>query len=195
MMICPVSFVCLDTSICQSEIIYSSKIICGFNPQKPILSLSATATIFFKLTLSLQNITLSPCVNKIFSEKKLMAQAGIMPACKYNFISRNHAKPKTENPARFASFSISVRNRGKTRQNGIIIETRKSVLYIQRITQGDSCQQYQSRHSHYHRKHDCHTIRHNATRSRHTIPASHMIRHARRSDMIQRHTLHDPVTL
>jgi hypothetical protein len=102
--------VCLDTSICQSEIIYSSKIICGFNPQSLILSLSATATLFFKLTLSLQNITLPPCVNKIFSEKKLMAQAGTMPACKYNFISKTHANQNQAMQYRFASVSTSVRN-------------------------------------------------------------------------------------
>jgi hypothetical protein len=57
--------------------------------------------------------------------KKLLSQAGTMPACKYNFISRNHAKPKTENPAMFAPFSISVPKRGKTPENGILIEIEK----------------------------------------------------------------------
>jgi hypothetical protein len=90
--------------------IYSSKIICGFNPQKPILSLSATATLFFKLTLSLQDSMASYSVNKIFSEKKLMAQARIMPCCKYNFISKTHAKPFRAMQCLFASVSTTLPN-------------------------------------------------------------------------------------
>jgi len=52
--------------------IYFFKDHLWIHSQSLILSLSATATLFFKLTLSLQNITLSPCVNKIFSEKKVL---------------------------------------------------------------------------------------------------------------------------
>jgi hypothetical protein len=42
------------------------------HPQSLILSLSATATLFFKLTLSLQDSMASYSVNKIFSEKKVL---------------------------------------------------------------------------------------------------------------------------
>jgi len=96
------------------------------HPQSLIQSLSATATLFFKLTLSLQNITLSPCVNKIFSEKKLMAQAGIVPVCKHNFVSKTRANQFWAMRCHFAPVSTSAPKRGKTPENGIIIEIEKS---------------------------------------------------------------------
>jgi len=39
--------------------------------------------------------------------------------------SMNHANPKTESPVRFAPFSTSARNRGKTPESANIIEIEK----------------------------------------------------------------------
>ena len=64
--------------------------------------------------------------------------ARIVPCCKHAIVdthaSKTHAKQKTENPARFAPVSTTLSKRGKTPQNGIIIETMKIDLYIQIIT-------------------------------------------------------------
>jgi hypothetical protein len=72
MMMCPVSFVYLDNWNFPEREIYFFKDHLWIHPQKPILSLSATATLFFKLTLSLQDSMASYSVNKIFSEKKVL---------------------------------------------------------------------------------------------------------------------------
>jgi hypothetical protein len=64
-------------------------------------------------------------VNKIFSFIFWHCQAGSIPTCKHNFISRNHANQNQAIQCLFAPFSTSVRKRGKTPKIGIIIENRK----------------------------------------------------------------------
>ena len=137
-------------------------------------------------------------VNRFFSSIFKPCLAGFMPCCKYNFISRNHANPKTENPVRFAPISTSVRKRGKTPENGIFIETMKSDPYIQIITYrrqwpaipippfslakqntiaSDSPQMRFAPGTQYQQRHTRHTIRHDHTPSN---PVHY----------IQRYTLH-----
>lgn len=103
-----------------------------------------------------------------------------MPCCKHAIVdthaSKTHAKPFWAMQCHFAPVSTSVRKRGKTPQFRFFIETRKSVLYIQIITQSNSCQQYQFRQSHQQSEtrlpasqRNCESIQ---ARSCHTIPAT-----------------------
>jgi hypothetical protein len=106
--------------------------------------------------------------------------------------SMNHANPKTENPARFASVSTTLPNRGKTPQFRFLIETRKCVLYIQIITDSDNRPQTRFRQSHHHARSRIPRIRHYCDTLPHTIPATP---HDATLYNATRYTLADPVTL
>jgi len=122
MMMRPVSFVCPHTCFLACEKFFSQKSDCEIVRKASFRAVPRTSQARqYQIPLACPHlffIYFQAMPSKNHASRK---QANV-----YKHASKNHAKPKTENPARFAPFSTSVRKRGKTTEIRFLIETEKS---------------------------------------------------------------------